>query len=74
MDDDLDMFDSDVDDALDRKGIGEVVLLLGLMSRYGHDGEKFRDTYRQIENRLRYLEKRIASLRAQFDTFPKPKL
>ena len=40
MDDNLDMFDSDVDDALDRKGIGEVVLLLGLMSRYGDDGEK----------------------------------
>ena len=68
-----DLFDKDVNDELDRKGIGEVALLLGLMSRYAHDGEKFRDTYRLIESKLTYLEKRIASLRAQFDTFPRPK-
>ena len=47
-----DLFDKDVNDELDRKGIGEVALLLGLTSRYAHDGEKFRDTYRLIESKL----------------------
>ena len=74
MDDDLDMSDEQAQNELDRNGIAQVVLLLGLMSRYGHDGEKFRDTYRLIESKLTYLEKRIGALRAQFDTFPRPKL
>ncbi len=74
MDDDLDMFDEQVQNELDRNGIAQVVLLIGLISRYGHDGEKFRDTYQLIESKLTYLEKRIGALRAQFDTFPRPKL
>lgn len=70
---DMDLFDEHINPELDKRVIGELDLLLGLMARYASDGEKFKDTYRLIASKLAYLEKRVASLRAQFDTFPKPK-